>query len=233
MASSTYVLPLPILTRLPSPVRHNFELCICEASLPSCLLIFSVSFAIVDANGGEFDLVRVFCHELVCKDCHLSCFVFHISSMARIPPKVKRFEPTVTKLYKRPWRSPSSHYRYMLLPSYSTTGSPPPISHYRYIIIKLCLSVSRGHLGLLCPGLVVVSVCHRVNVCQGLLHLGPCPISVCHRVQIHHDHFINCLSLSDTCHSYVRVLGEGNRNGNKTSLSLLLSARTIIYVEKF
>jgi len=142
MASSTYELPVLILTRRPSPVRYNFELCICEASFPSCLLIFSIGLAIVDTDGGELDLVWVFCHELVCKDCHWSCFVFHIGSMARIEQKVKRFRGSVTKLYIRPWRSPSSHYRYVLLPLYSTTGSPPPLSHYRYIIIKLCLSIN-------------------------------------------------------------------------------------------
>jgi hypothetical protein len=63
--------------------------------------------------------------------------VFHIGSMARIPPKVKRFEPTVTKLYKRPWRSPLSHYCYMSLYQCPTTGSPPPLpQHHRYIILR-------------------------------------------------------------------------------------------------
>jgi hypothetical protein len=77
----------------------------------------------------------------------------------------------------------------------------------------MCHSVSRGRLGLLCPGLAVVSVCHRVNV--------------------YLVHFTNCLSLSDTCQLRVVVLGEGNRNGNKTSLILSLSDLTIICVEKF
>ena len=37
-------------------------------------------------------------------------FVFHIGSMARIGQKVKGFEPTVTKLYNRPWRVVHLYY---------------------------------------------------------------------------------------------------------------------------
>ena len=37
-------------------------------------------------------------------------FVFHISSMAGFGPKVKRFEPTVTKLHNRAWAIVHTHY---------------------------------------------------------------------------------------------------------------------------
>ena len=37
--------------------------------------------------------------------------VFHISSMAGLASKVKRFQGTVTKLHSRPWPSTSSLYR--------------------------------------------------------------------------------------------------------------------------